>query len=148
MLLLSLTYNYHNTKRNNGNNIYMKLGMLISEEVKLTLAKLAKEQLPLDTCLKLIQIIETIKQKEKELDELRLNLISKYGIKNADGSLQVDDNGNVILDDKSINDFAEEMNKIYNEELKMPTLDIKNPSHDVKYSCEELLSIYEILNIT
>jgi len=126
----------------------MKLGMLISEEVKLTLAKLAKEQLPLDTCLKLIQIIETIKQKEKELDELRLNLISKYGIKNADGSLQVDDNGNVILDDKSINDFAEEMNKIYNEELKMPTLDIKNPSHDVKYSCEELLSIYEILNIT
>ena len=40
----------------------MKLGMLISEEVKLTLAKLAKEQLPLDTCLKLIQIIETIKQ--------------------------------------------------------------------------------------
>ena len=121
----------------------MKLGTLISEEVRLTLAKLAKEQLPFDVCLRLIEIINIAEKKEIEFDELRMELLLKYGSKNSSNELIFDDKDNVVVEEANVVKLTEELSLKYNEKVIIPTLKHEEIRHHIKlmYSCEELFSI-------
>lgn len=121
----------------------MKLGTLISEEVRLTLAKLAKEQLPFDVCLRLIEIINIAEKKEIEFDELRMELLLKYGSKNSSNELIFDDKDNVVVEEANVAKLTEELSLKYNEKVIIPTLKYEEIRNHIKlmYSCEELFSI-------
>lgn len=125
----------------------MKLALLISEEVKGTLSKLAKEQLPLDSCLRLIEIIEIVKKKEKELDDLRIELLLKYSNKTKDGKPDLDENQNIKLTDENSHKLAEELSDKYNEDISLPNIKYKEITNSAKitYSCEELIRIKSLL---
>lgn len=126
----------------------MKLGTLISEEVKLTLAKLAKEQLPFDVCLRLIEIINIAEKKEIEFDELRMELLLKYGSKNESDELIFDDKDNVIVEEAKVTKLTEELTVKFNEKVITPSLKYEEIKGHVKsmYSCEELLKIRSLFD--
>lgn len=126
----------------------MKLGKLISEEVKLTLTKLAKEQLPFDVCLRLIEIMNIAEKKEIEFDELRMELLSKYGSKNSSNELIFDDKDNVIVEEVNIAKLAEELSLKYNEKVITPSLKYEEIKDyiNLTYSCEELLNIRDLFD--
>ena len=127
----------------------MKLGILISEEVKTTLSKFSEEQLPFDVCVDLIKLIELIKQKEVEIDEIRVSALLKYGSKSEDGKLLTDEQGNVEIKEEFIESFTNELNEKYNEEVSFAKINYITLLGKMKfhYTCKELLAINEVLQI-
>jgi hypothetical protein len=127
----------------------MKLGILISEEVKKTLDKLSNEELPFDVCISIIKLTNLIKQKEAELEDARIAALLKYGTKQESGEIALDDNGNVNIKEELIELFAQELDKKYNEEVQINAIDFNVLEGKLKlnYTCRELIGIKEILQI-
>lgn len=125
----------------------MKLALLISEEVKSTLSKLAKEQLPFDACLKLMDIIDIAKQKEKELDDLRIELLLKYGNKDSEGEMLLTENGSVQIEESNAAKLTEELSVKYNEEIELPAIEREAIVSFARltYTGEELIRIGALL---
>jgi hypothetical protein len=127
----------------------MKLGILISEEVKTTLGKFSEEQLPFDVCIELIKLIELIRRKEIEIDETRIGALLKYGSKSEDGKLLTDEQGNVQIKEEFIESFTNELSEKYNEEVSFVKINYTKLLGKMKfdYTCKELITINEVLQI-
>lgn len=123
----------------------MKLSIILDPRFTQAIQKIIPIQMPLLTAIKVKNLIKEINKLATEYDAARIELVNKYGTKDADGKLAVDENGNVR--------FAEEASKLLMKELselldvaisltKIPAAELKN----LNLSVDELSLLEEIFS--
>lgn len=127
----------------------MKLGKILDPNLHAVLNKLAAEALPLNAAINLKIIIQTLSKEYAAYEEERQNIIQRYSLKNEDGSIKIDNDGNAVLDEDYKVSFAEEISMLLNKEIKVALIsleDIKEKSIN-SYTANEVFLIEEILKI-
>lgn len=61
-----------------------------------------------------------IKEEAAALDEARQKLIAKYGEKKEDGNLNIQEDGRIKIANTDLNNFNEEMSKLFQVDLDLP----------------------------
>ena len=106
-----------------------------------SLKNLSSKELDVKTSFKIAKNIKVIDEISNIFVEEKRKLVSKYGTKDEEGSLKVDDNGVAEID----KDNLEEWNRSYSELLEIENdIDIekiKLSDLDIKVSAQELLAI-------
>lgn len=123
----------------------MKLAKLTDETVHLALAKLSKEPLPLRTAFKLKGIIKASRDEFSKYEELRKEALQRYGEKNEDGSLKVDERSNVVFSPEGIQAFAGAINELAQIDVSIPTLALSELGDKVVLTAEELGALDSIV---
>ena len=89
------------------------------------LQKLAAKELKARLAL---QIARLLKEAERELanfNEVRMNLIKKYGEKDENGELITDENGNCKIEQVGLDTFSKELNDLVTMEVEINANKIK-----------------------
>lgn len=74
------------------------------------------------------QVGRMLKEAEKEIqsfNETRMKLINKYGSKDENGELVMDENNNCKIEPESINNFSNELNELIASEIEINAHKIK-----------------------
>lgn len=74
------------------------------------------------------QVGRMLKEAEKEIqsfNETRMQLINKYGSKDENGELVMDENNNCKIEPESINNFSNELNELIESEIEINAHKIK-----------------------
>lgn len=74
------------------------------------------------------QVGRMLKEAEKEIqsfNETRMQLINKYGSKDENGELVMDENNNCKIEPESINNFSNELNELIASEIEINAHKIK-----------------------
>lgn len=100
----------------------MKLSRIIDEKLHLALNRLSKEILPLKAAFKLKKIIETVRREFNHYEEVRKEALMKFGEKNEDGTLKLDDRSNVQFSDAGLQGFAQELKELIELDIEVPTI--------------------------
>lgn len=116
----------------------MKLARLIDERFHIALNKLTKDALPIKTAFKLKGIIKITHSEYEKYDELRQETLNKYGSKNEDGSLKLDERSVVQFTQEGIQAFTKEINELTNVEVEIPTVKLSELGDTLRITAEEL----------
>ncbi len=119
----------------------MKLSQLIDERVHSALQKLSTEPLPLRTAFKLKGIIKVVKEEFSKYEDVRKEALQRHGQKNEDGSLKVNDQGNVQFSAEGIQAFANEVGELTTLEVQVPTLTLAELGDKITLTAEDLESL-------
>ena len=115
--------------------------MKLTNNVIATLKNLSGKELDVKTSFKIAKNIKVIDEISNIFVEEKRKLVSKYGTKDKDGNLKVDDYGVAEID----KDNLEEWNRSYAELLEIENdIDIekiKLSDLDIKVSPQELLAV-------
>ena len=95
-------------------------------------------------------IARLIREADKELtlfNETRANLIKKYGEKDENGELKIEENGNCILMPDKIENFYSELNDVLNNniELNAEKLSIEE-LEELDFTPSEMLTLESFIN--
>jgi len=116
----------------------MKLAKLIDERLHHALTKLGSEPLPLKTAFRLKGITKIAREEYAKYEEVRKEALQRHGLKNEDGSLNVNEHNNVQFSAEGIKAFASELNDLTNMDIELPTLRIDELGDKIVLSVEEL----------
>lgn len=90
-------------------------------------------------------IARLLKEAEKEVqgfNEARLKLINKYGIKDENGQLITDDNGNCKIIQENIPDFNKELNDLVDTEVEINANKISmNLLEDIDFTPSDMAAL-------
>jgi len=100
----------------------MKLGTIIDSRFHEALNKLSQQSLPLRTVFKLKGIIKSVQSEYAKYEEVRQSALQKYGLKNEDGSLKMNDSKNVQFDEEGLKAFAAELNDLTSLDVELPSV--------------------------
>ena len=81
--------------------------------------ELAKKPMKTKAAFQTARLIREIEKEYNLFQEARKNLVEKYGVKNEDGSLKEDENGNYSVDKENIKPFNEELNEILKDTITL-----------------------------
>jgi hypothetical protein len=108
----------------NNNTIEVKLEKLINSNAYKTVETLLGKELPLDAAIEVIRLYRALSRAHEHYGSQRLALIEKYGVKDNDGKLIVDSNGAVDIQADKLEQFHSEDNKLLEEVVLIPGLNI------------------------
>lgn len=123
----------------------MKLSQLIDERLHAALQKLSTEPLPLKTAFKLKGTIKVVKEEFGKYEDVRKEALQRHGQKNEDGSLKINDQGNVQFSAEGIQAFANEVGELTGLDVQVPTLTLAELGDKVTLSASELESLDGII---
>jgi hypothetical protein len=115
----------------------MKLGQIINPAFAAALGKLRQEPVPTKGAMKLKSIIETVQQSAVKYDNLRLETLAKHGLKNEDGSLKINEQGNAEFADGDFEKFSSDFSLLLNIEVDLPVVSV-DELEGVKLSVDDL----------
>lgn len=96
----------------------VKLGQLINPEFQQALGLLAQKELPLRTSFKLKGLIKRLSDEVRTYNEVRTDLLNKFGNKEEDGTLKINkETNNVEFSDDNLKLFGEAMNELLKMEV-------------------------------
>lgn len=117
----------------------MKLSRLIDPKFKASLTLLNSQKLPLKAAFKLKTIIKKIDEEYAKYDEVRLAALNQYGKKKDDGTLDLDQDGNVPLEGDNAQAFVKELADLVNLEVEIPSLSVSELGDSITISSDELM---------
>jgi hypothetical protein len=123
----------------------MKLGKLVDKRLQDVVSRMMTEALPLKTAFKLKGITKKINEALDNHEELRRASLMKHGKKQEDGSLALDDVGNVIFEQGNIHAFMNDMSDLADTDVEIPKLRVDELGEDLKLSVEEIDLIEDLL---
>lgn len=83
------------------------------------LQKLAQKELKARTALKVARVLKEADREMTNFNEVRMNLIKKYGEKDENGELVTDDKGNCKILPEGIDEFSKELNDLVTMEVEI-----------------------------
>lgn len=122
----------------------MKFGVFASKEFTDVLVKLFKTEVPVKTAYKLGKIQKLLAEENARYDELRQEIVKKYGEKDDKGELKVDELGNIRIEEKSTEKFMNEMRDLISIEFDTPKVSM-NDLGELQLSSTELLMLEDLL---
>jgi virulence-associated protein VapD len=102
----------------------MKLSTLIDNRFHTALNKLSQQTLPLRTVFKLKGISKVVRDEYAKYEEVRQEALKKHGLKNEDGSLQLNETNNVKFDDAGMKAFAAEIQELTAMDVTLPSVKV------------------------
>lgn len=116
----------------------MKLARLVDPKFHSALEKLTTESLPLKVAFRLKGIAKTVREEFAKYEELRQEALSKFGKKDENNKLVLDDAGNVQFEGASLQEFAKEIGALANEEIDLPTIKLSELGDKITMTLEEI----------
>lgn len=107
----------------------MTIANIIDPRFIQALQRILTVQVPLAVAAKLHAIKEEIDKIEADYNQIRVDLITKYGNKNPDGSLSVNENGTVHLEKEAMATFSKEMGDLLNKEVQVGKVTVGDLEH-------------------
>lgn len=83
------------------------------------LQKLAQQNFKAKLALSIARLLKQAEVEMQTFNTTRIDLVKKYGIKNENGELITDDNGNCTIEDGSLEVFNKELNELLNTEIEI-----------------------------
>lgn len=117
----------------------MKLSRLVDPKFKASLTSLNSQKLPLKTAFKLKSIIKKVDEEFEKYDQVRVAALNSFGDKKEDGSLVVDENGNIPLSGENAQNFVNQMNELIALDVEIPTISVSELGNDLTISSAELM---------
>lgn len=90
-----------------------------------TLQKLSQKELKARLALQIARMLKEAEREIQNFNEIRMNLINKYGEKGEDNQLITDDNGNCKINPDEISTFTKELNDVVEMEVEINANKIK-----------------------
>jgi len=97
--------------------IEIKLGEIMSSMD--TMQKLANVSFKGKTAFQIARILKKLDDEIKTFNDTRSTLIQKYGVKDENGQLIVDEQGNCKLQEDGVVDFNKELNELLNTTIEI-----------------------------
>lgn len=123
----------------------MKLSKLIDPRFKGILQKLSEQKLPLKTAFKLKGIIVKANEEFAKYDDLRLESLKKYSLKDDQGNMVLDSDGNATLLADVSQEFVKELNELTSLDLDLGSMKVSELGNNLNLSVEELLILDGII---
>lgn len=90
-----------------------------------TLQKLSQKELKARLALQIARMLKEAEREIQNFNEIRMNLIKKYGEKDENGEIITDDNGNCKIIPESVTVFSKELNELVEMEIEINANKIK-----------------------
>lgn len=90
-----------------------------------TLQKLSQKELKARLALQIARMLKEAEREIQNFNEIRMNLIKKYGEKDESGEIITDDNGNCKIIPESVTVFSKELNELVEMEVEINANKIK-----------------------
>ena len=84
-----------------------------------TLQKLSQKELKARLALSIARLLKEAEREIQNFNDVRMNLINKYGEKGEDGQLITDDKGNCKILPEVIDPFTTELNELIGTEVEI-----------------------------
>lgn len=124
----------------------MKLSKLVDPQFQVALRKLASQEVPLRSAFKLKGMIKQVNEALTKYDEVRTDALKRYGDKDDDGGLLLDEGGkNVKLSENNAQAFVKELNDLLNDEVDIGSLKISDLGDNLSLSTTELILLEDII---
>lgn len=123
----------------------MRISQLVDPRFKDALNKLVLEPLPLRVAFKLKGVIKKVDEEFAKYEECRREALKRFGKKKEDGSLELDDNGNVVFEDGSIQEFVKELGELVAVEVSLEKVKISELGENIKITVDELMILDDLL---
>lgn len=116
----------------------MKLARLVDPKFHSALDKLAAEALPLKLAFRLKGIAKTVREEYAKYEEVRQAAVKKYGKKQDNGDLVLDENNMAQFEQKEFQEFAKELGALANEDVELPTIKLSELGDKITMTLEEI----------
>jgi hypothetical protein len=117
----------------------MKLSKLVDPQYQAILRKLSSQEVPLRTAFKLRGIIKTASDELSKYDEVRGEALKRLGDKKEDGSLEVDAQGTVKLNEDNMKVFVAQLNELLDSDVNIGNLKLNELGDKASLTANELL---------
>lgn len=84
-----------------------------------TLQKLSQKELKAKLALSIARLLKEAEREMQNFNEVRMNLIKKYGEKDENGELITDEKGNCKILNDNTADFSKELNDLIETEIEI-----------------------------
>lgn len=118
----------------------MKLARLLDEELHNALSKLKTQKIPVMTAYALRGIQKRIDEELDKYDEVRKELLTKYGKKDAEGKLVLGEKKEVIVEGVEREEFIRELTELVNIEINVGTVKVADLGN-VEISVDDLAQL-------
>jgi hypothetical protein len=116
----------------------MKVAYLMDPKFVQFIEKLSKERLPVKCALNLSKTLEALNLARAEYENIRNELLIKYGDKNNDGDMLLNEDGTVKFTEQNLLAFSEEMQREIDKEIDIFKLLEKDMPDDIRFNQEEI----------
>lgn len=123
----------------------VKLATIVNPKFQETLLKLSRSKVPLRTAFKLKGMIKVAQVEFEKYEDCRKEAIQKYGAKDEEGNLAVDEKGQVRLEGENLQSFAKELSELTNMVIQMDTLCIDELGEDCELTAEEFMHLDDLV---
>jgi len=121
--------------------------LLVSEKFLPAFEKLLRKEIPAKTCLQLSAAYDEIVSQITVVQRTRKAIAEKYAAKNEDGTVKIDELGNVVFpDDETKTKALKEIDEILNESLELALNKVVLNPED-KMTTEEYIMLRDIVEI-
>ena len=112
------------------------------------LKKLSMQSLKARPAYMTAKLIKAADTEISNFNEIRMNLIKKYGEKDASGELILDENQNVRIYPDKLNDFNNEINELLKTNVEINTNKILlTDIEEIKFTPNEIAQLEEFIDI-
>jgi hypothetical protein len=123
----------------------MKLGTMLDKRFNEVLNKLFTEPVPLRTAFKIKGIIKLVGDEAVKYEEVRKSALNRLGLKNEDGTLKVDDNGNAQFADDNLQEFVKELNDLTSLEVEVAKIKLSEFGDKISLSALDLVILDSLI---
>lgn len=123
----------------------MKLNKLVDPAFQTALRKLTTQEVPLKSAFKLKSIIKQVNDALTKYDEVRTEALKRFGEKDSDGNLIVDDNKSVKLSEDSAQAFIKELSELLADEVQVDTLNVADLGDKLSMTTSELMLLEDVI---
>ena len=126
--------------------INVKLNDLINSTE--TLQKLAKKDFKAKLAWTIAKLLKLVENEIQGFNDTRMNLINKYGVKDAEGQLITDDKGNCKIEADSLEQFTNELNELLDTEVELNINKIDmNLLEDIDFTPADMVALEPFVDI-
>lgn len=81
--------------------------------------ELAEKPMKVSLLAKMLRLSDDLQKESATIDKQRYMILEKYGDKNEEGNLNIDENGNVSFSSENADKAQEELNELSNTEIEI-----------------------------
>jgi hypothetical protein len=119
----------------------MRLQQLVNVQFQASLKKLMEQDMPFKTKYALKGIVNRFTQETTKYDEIRAEAIKRLGNKKEDGTLDMDEKGNVSINEENGKLFSQELTSLLQTEVEIGSVKIADLGDKIDLNVNDLLNL-------
>lgn len=123
----------------------MKIQQLLNPKVGQSLKKILDSKLPIQTSMKIRQLVKEIDAILLEYEATRQEVLTKYADKNEAGDRVILENGNVSVSEENLKLYTAELAPIQSEEVELPAISVNLLAGKVDITPSELIDLDSLI---